>query len=182
MQSKLSPWHLASSLCCLVWLAVSASAQIQLDRPRNTEPLPTPYTVGLSRAQILETVRAVLKSCQLPFEENVSREVPLEDKLLTGYLYFAEGTTSRTDLAHYANLPAEDVRVWTGGRVRLEISALPLDAHRSQLQVTAFIEGRVAPVGAYARAEQWVKTTSNGRLEDEVLRGLAGKLLGLDLS
>ena len=43
------------------------------------------------------------------------------------------GADSRTDLAYYANLPADDVRAWTGGRARLEISALPLDARKQWL-------------------------------------------------
>lgn len=161
----------------------TAAAQIQLDRPKRSEPLPSPYIVGLPRETILDTARAVLKTCQIPFTEPAPRAPQsTAESVLTGPLYFAEGVNSRTDLGYYANLPADDVRIWTGGRVRLEISALPLDARRSQLQITAFIEGRVAPIGDYAKAEQWLTVNSNLRLEDEVLRGLAGKLLGLDLS
>jgi len=169
----------------LCWLSVTVSgaAQIQLDRPKQSEPLPSPYTVGLPRDTILDSVRDVLKSCQISFKQPPPR-APLatEVRIVTDYLYFAEGVNSRTDLGYYANLPADDVRIWTGGRARLEISALPLDARRSQLQITALLEGRVAPIGEYAKAERWVPVDSNLRLEDEVLRGLAGKLLGLDLS
>lgn len=169
-------------LLCVCGTSLTATAQLQLDRPKRAEPLPSPFTLGLPREQILETARLVLKRCDIAFEPQQRPILPLEDKLLTEQLYFAEGVNSRSDLGYYANLPAADVRVWTGGRVRLEISALPLDERRSQLQITARLQGRVAPIGEYARDEQWVDISSNGRLEDEVLRGLAGKMLGIDLS
>jgi hypothetical protein len=45
--------------------------------------------------------------------------------------------------------------------------------------VNTHIEGKVADVSS---GSQWVEAQSNGSLEDEVLRGLAGKILGIDLS
>jgi hypothetical protein len=45
--------------------------------------------------------------------------------------------------------------------------------------VTALIQGKIADP---LRSNQWIDGQSNGMLEDEVLRGLAGKILGIDLS
>lgn len=174
-------------LVCLCGLLATASdtarAQIELDKPKNTKPLPSPYTIAASREQIISTAREVLRACHIPFEDQSRREAPIEDKLVTDYLPYADGVTARTDLAHYATLPrGAETRAWTAGRVRLEIRALPLDDKRSQIVVEAFPQGRAAPVVGRDRDGQWVDLASNGRLEDEVVRGLAGRILGIDLS
>ena len=168
-------------IACLLACAVTATAQISFDKPENTKPLPMPYTLTASRDQILDTAREVLKQCRIPYEEKVKSILPVGDKLVTKPIVFAQGVNARTNLAHYSNPPANDVRAWTGGRVWLEIIALPLDEKRSQLQIVGHFQGRIAGIMQGGR-EEWVDSPSNGRLEDEVLRGLAGKLLGIDLS
>jgi hypothetical protein len=92
---------------------------------------------------------------------------------------FTRGVTVKADLEHLAKMPAGEIRNWQQGRWRLEISALPLDGKRSQISVIANIEGKLADASG---ANPWVEGQSNGTLEDEVLRGLAGKILGIDLS
>ena len=69
------------------------------------------------------------------------------------------------------------MRSWIQGRYYLEITALPLDEKRAQLQIITHIQGQVADVAG----NKWIATPTNGVLEDEVLRGLAGRILGLDL-
>ncbi len=171
------------SIWLFCWFTLPAQAQIEFDKSEAAKPLPTPYTIGVTRDRTLEIAREILNHCQIPFQDRSGRLIPNEDVLVTDYILFAEDkVTSRTDLAHYTKLPANDPRVWTGGRVRLEARALPLDESRSQIVIAARFQGRVAPIGAYSRNEEWVDCESNGRLEDEVLRGLAGKLLGIDLS
>ena len=82
-------------------------------------------------------------------------------------------------MEYLATFPAGDIRNWSQGRYVLEIIAVPVDQKRSQLQINATIQGRVAdPNGSL----KWVDGKSNGRLEDEVLRGMAGKTLGVDLT
>lgn len=182
---KLKVKRLTTGCFALLWLALmlsTARAQIEWDKPGNTKPLPTPYTIAASRPQIISTARDILKSCGISYQAQ-SRSDPLEDKLLTGWLKYADGVTSRTDLAHYANLPrAKDTRAWIAGRVRIAIRVLPLDEHRSQLVIEAFPQGRAAPIVGPDHTARWIDLESNGRLEDEVLRGLAGKILGIDLS
>jgi hypothetical protein len=87
--------------------------------------------------------------------------------------------TARADLEHLAKMPAGEVRNWQQGRWRLEVSALPLDEKRSQISVSAHIEGKVIDAAGGAK---WIEGQSKGSLEDEALRGLAGRILGIDMS
>lgn len=154
-----------------------ARAQIQFDRPKTEPRLENPYTIGVPREQILQTVREVFKTCAIELDDTQSK--PGEGKLVTKSVVFTRGVTAKADLEHLATIPAGEVRNWQQGRYNLEITALPLDGKRSQLMVNAHIQGKVADA---ASGSQWVDTQSNGLLEDEVLRGLAGKILGIDLS
>ncbi|MGE0102921.1 MAG: hypothetical protein AB7H86_09955 [Blastocatellales bacterium] len=158
-------------------LPAVASAQIQFDRPKTEQPLDNPYTMGVAREQIIETAKEVLKKCNIALDESKSRMT--EGRLITTPVVYTRGVTTRNDLEYLAVMPASDVRNWTQGRFWLEISALPLDQKRSQLFVAAHIQGRLPdPV----TGNTWIDGQSNGRLEDEVIRGLASKLLGIDLS
>jgi hypothetical protein len=159
------------SLC-----SIAASAQIQFDRPKTEPPLDNPYTMSVPREQIVQTVKDVLKTCAIVVDDQLSK--PNEGKIVTKPIIFSKGVTTRTDLEYLATFPASDVRNWLQGRYSLEITALPLDQKRSQLFISALIQGRVMD----GIESKWIDGQSNGRLEDEVLRGLAGKILGIDLS
>ena len=165
------------ALIAVLFLSITAQAQIQLDRPKIEPPLDNPYTMSVPREQILDTSRDVIKTCKIELDEKLSK--PNEGKLVTKPVIFTKGVTTQTDLEYLATMPASDVRNWLQGRFYLEISALPLDQKRSQLFVSAHIQGRLAdPLDS----NKWIEGQSNGRLEDEVLRGLASKILGVDLS
>lgn len=161
----------------VLFLSNVAHAQIQFDRPKTEPPLDNPYTMNVPREQILQTVREVLKTCSVQLDEELSK--PNEGKLVTKPVMFTRGVTTQNDLEYLATMPASDVRNWLQGRYYLEISSLPLDQKRSQLLITAHIEGRLADV---LDNNKWIEGQSNGRLEDEILRGLASKILGVDLS
>ncbi|MCI0336442.1 MAG: hypothetical protein L0226_02610 [Acidobacteria bacterium] len=173
--SRLDLFFLA--LLSVTCMSVVAQAQIQFDRPKTEPPLDNPYTLNVPREQILEGVREVLRTCEIKIDEVLSK--PREGKLVTLPVVFTKGVTTRTDLEYLATLPADEVRNWTQGRFVLEISVTPVDQKRSQLFVYARIEGRVADA---FEGNKWVAAQSNGRLEDEVIRGMAGKILGIDLS
>lgn len=172
---KLKPGSFYLALACLFCWTVAAHAQIQFDRPKTEPPLPNPYTINVPRDQIIKTVSEVLKTCSIAMNDEMSK--PTEGKFVTKYFVFTKGVTARNDLAHYSNLPTNDVRSWTQGRYYLEIIALPLDEKRSQLQVVTHLQGQIADVVG----NKWIDTPSNGTIEDEVLRGLGGRILGLDL-
>lgn len=157
--------------------AITAQAQLTFDRPKTEPPLDNPYNISLPREKILEGVRDVLKTCNLQIDETLSK--PAEGKIVLKPVVFTKGVTTKSDLEYLATLPAGDVRNWIQGRASLEITALPLDQKTSQLLVSANIQGRIADA---LNPNKWIDCTSNGRMEDDVLRGLAGKILGIDLS
>ena len=158
-------------------MSIASQAQIQIDRPKPEPPLDNPYTINLPREPILDNVREIFKTCEIKLDEVASR--PREGKLVTMPVVFTKGITTRTDLEYLATLPADEVRNWTAGRYVLEVSVTPIDQKRSQLFVGARIDGRVADA---FEGNKWVTGLSNGRLEDEVIRGIVGKTLGIDLS
>lgn len=161
----------------VVFSTITAYAQLTFDRPKTEPPLDNPYTISLPREKILEGVKEVLKTCSIPIDDNLSK--PSEGKIVTKPVSFSKGVTTKSDLEYLSTLPAGDVRNWVQGRYSLEITALPLDQTRSQLLVGANIQGRISDV---LNPNKWIDCQSNGRLEDEVLRGMAGKILGIDLS
>ena len=173
-------FRLTFSLLAVVWVAfaaLTASAQLTFDKPKTEPPLPNPYTMSVKREQILEAARDVLKACAIPMDEDLSR--PAEGKLVTKAVVYSRGITVRNDLEYLATLPAGDVRNWSQARYVLEIIAVPVDQKRSQLQVNVSLQGRAADANGTLK---WIEGKSNGRLEDEVIRGMAGKALGIDLT
>ncbi len=170
-----------SCICLLLFLiaccSFDARAQIQLDRPKAEPRLDNPYIINASREEVLRIVREVLKGCAIEVDDTLSK--PSEGKIVTKSVVFTRGVTAKADLEHIAAMPAGEVRDWSQGRWWLEITAIPLDEKRSQLSVSANIEGKVADAYGGAR---WIAGQSNGSLEDEALRGLAGRILGIDLS
>jgi hypothetical protein len=176
----MSKFRLSVFALPLILVALSASdafAQLTFDKPKAEPPLPNPYTMSVKREQILEAAREVLKSCSIALDEDLSRTP--EGKLVTKPVVYSRGITVKNDLEYLATFPAGDIRNWSQARFVLEIVAVPVDQKSSQLQINALIQGRVVePNGSL----KWIEGKSNGRLEDEVLRGMAGKTLGIDLT
>jgi hypothetical protein len=175
MNLKMS--HVCLSLLFIVFCSFDALAQLQLDRPKTDKPLDNPYIINAPREQILQTVREVLKNCAIQIDDTLSK--PAEGKIVTTSVVFTRGVTAKADLEHLAKMPAGEVRNWQQGRWSLEITSLPLDEKRSQLSVRAHIEGKIIDAAGGAK---WIEGQSNGAVEDEALRGLAGRILGIDLS
>jgi len=175
MNLKMS--YVCLSLLFIAFCSFDAAAQIQLDRPKTEKQLDNPYVIYAPREQILQTVREVFKACAIQVDDTLSK--PSEGKIVTKSVVFTRGVTAKADLEHLARMPAGEVRNWQQGRFSLEVSALPLDEKRSQLSVSARIEGKIIDAAGGA---QWIEGQSNGLLEDETLRGLAGRILGIDMS
>ncbi len=174
--------NLKMSYICLLLLFIAccsfnARAQIQLDRPKTEPPLDNPYIINAPREQILQTVREVLKTCAIQIDDTLSK--PSEGKIVTKSIVFTRGVTSKADLEHLAG--CRRAKSATGDRAAGVWRSAPSRStrKRSQLSVTAHIEGKVADASG---ATIWIVGQSNGALEDEALRGLAGRILGIDLS
>jgi len=167
---------LGVALFILVTCSTNALAQLTFDHSKTEPNLTNPYTLGAKREDVMKTAREIFKACAFPIDEAASNAS--EGKLLTVPVVYTRGVTARTDLEHLAEMPASKVRNWVQGRFMLEIFSIPIDATRTQLSVTAKISGRVGD----AVKETWVDGASNGNLEDEVIRGIAGQVLGIDLA
>jgi hypothetical protein len=168
--------RLISSLLFTVCVAPAVWAQIEFDKPKVEGPLPNPYTLAAKREDIMKAARDLMKACLIPIDETNSKDDT--GKLLTKSVVYTRGVTANSDLEHLANMGASDVRNFLQGRYALEITSLPVDQAKAQIQIAARIQGRLAG----RMGEVWVDGISNGQLEDEVLRGLAGRILGIDLS
>jgi len=159
----------------LLLTGAAAQAQIIFDRPKTEPPLDNPYTLNVPRAEVIKGLREVLQTCATQINQQSSK--PEDGQFVTQPVVFSKGVNTRTDIEHVATLLASDVHNWLRGRYYLEIRALPLDEKRSQLTIVAHIQGQLADV----TGAKWVDLQSNGMLEDEALRGLASKVLGVEM-
>jgi hypothetical protein len=160
----------------LVLVSSATLSQINFGKPKDTPPLDNPYTVNVSREEITKQIQEVLQTCNIEIDKQKTNVE--KGRFVTTPWLFTRGVNTKTDLLNVSNLPAADARNWLKGRYTLEINILPLDDKRSQLQVITYIQGQMADVVG----TKWVESPSNGKIEDDTLRGLAGKILGLDLS
>ncbi len=174
---KIKSTSFVLALLALVLGSNVARAQFTFDKPKAEPPLPNPYTMSMLREPILDAAREVLKACAIPIDQDLSKAN--EGKIVTKPVVYSRGVTVRNDLEYLAEMPASAVRNWSQARYALEIVALPVDQKKSQLQVNAIIQGRAVDANG---TPKWVDGKSNGRLEDEFIRGLAGKILGIDLT
>lgn len=165
-----------AAIALLLFSATAVQAQISLGKPKEVPPIENPYTVNLPREQITSELQAILQTCNIEMD-NEKTKVD-RGRFVTKSWLFTRGVNTKSDLQNVSHLPAADARNWLRGRYALEINILPLDEKRSQLQVIAYIQGQMADMAG----SKWVESPSNGNIEDDALRGLAGKLLGLDLS
>ena len=173
---KFSYRSIGMTFFLLAVASTTALAQLTFDKPKGEPNLSNPYTMGSKREDVMKTALEIFKTCGFPIDEantNVK-----EGKITTKFVIYTRGVTARTDLEHLAEMPASRVRNWVQGRFALEVMSLPIDPLRTQLQVMARIQGRVGD----AIEETWLEGNTNGNLEDEVIRGIAGQALGIDLA
>lgn len=171
----MKPRLIAIAIVFTFVFVAAAHAQIVFDRPKEKLPLDNPYTINVPREQIAREIQEVLQSCKITLDTEKTKVE--KGRYVTKPWVFTQGLNVRTDLEHVARLPAGEARSWLKGRYTLEINILPLDEKRSQLQIIAYIQGQIADMAG----TKWIDSPSNGSLEDEVMRGLAGKIIGLDL-
>jgi hypothetical protein len=167
---------IVSAFALLVLVSTATQSQINFGKPKDTPPLENPYTVNVPREEITKQIQEVLQICNVEIDKQKTNVE--KGRFVTMPWQFTRGVNTKTDLLNVSNLPAADARNWLKGRYTLEINILPLDEKRSQLQVIAYIQGQMADVVG----TKWIDSPSNGKIEDDTLRGLAGKILGLDLS
>ncbi len=167
---------IAPAFALIVLFSTVMQAQINFGKPKDTPPLDNPYTVNVPRDEIAKQIQEVFQTCNIEIDKEKTKVE--KGRFVTTSWLFTRGVNTKTDLQNVSNLPAADARNWLKGRYTLEINILPLDEKRSQLQVITYIQGQIADVAG----TKWIDSPSNGSIEDETIRGLAGRILGLDLS
>jgi len=154
----------------------SATGQIQLDRPKAPKPLPNPSILGAGRDDVKAVVKQMLETREIPLDKEDCNSKSGDCTLVSKPVIFIKGITTRSQLEHYCNAPAAQVRNWSRGRYVLRIEISPASPKTSQVGVYAKFEG-FSDTGA---GSEWVSLTSKGVLEDTIMRCIEERVRGGD--
>ena len=119
----------------------------------------------------------MLETREIPLDKEDCNAITGECTLISKPVIFIKGIQTKSQLEHYAEVPAADVRNWVSGRYVLRIQISPASPKTSQVAVYTRFEGRTTDG---AMGSQWVPLTSKGELEDKILRCIQDRVLGGD--
>jgi hypothetical protein len=176
MKSRASNFLHFQFLCALLVLlaAASAAGQIQLSKPKSEKPLPNPFIIPAARDEVMTAIKQMLETREIPLDKEDCNASTGECTLISKHVVFIKGITTKSQLEHYSTVPAADLRNWTRGRYVLRIQISPASQKSSQVGVYARFEGMTDNgIGS-----EWVLLTSNGELEDGILRCIQDRVLG----
>ncbi len=160
---------------CAATLAV---AQIQWDRPKSAQRLPNPMILSAPRDELLTLAKQVLETREIPIEREDCNSNNGECTLISKPIIFIKGIQTRSQLEHYAEVPAAKVRSWSKGRYVLRIQISPASPSSAQVGVYAKFEGMSESLGL----SEWVPMLSKGEMENLLLLCLQNRLQGGDCS
>jgi hypothetical protein len=132
-----------------------------------------PYAFSGRKDVIVQAVQDVLVQRKLVLDDAASR---LGDGVLISQPFtFSKGAVvTQGELGRYSDLPDTSSRSWTRGRYTLIVEVQPLDGVRTNVSVSARIEGRTDNI----TGAEWVTLHSNGTVEDEFLAALIARITG----
>jgi hypothetical protein len=166
---------LAFGLGLIILAASAAKGQLQLSKPKAEKPLPNPYIIGATRDDVLAAVKQMLETREIPIDKEDCNQQTGECVVLSKSVIFIKGVvTTKSQLQHYCEVPAADVREWTSGRYVLRIQVSPADLKTCQVGVYAKFDGKVEG----AIGGEWVPLASKGELEDKMLRCIEERVHG----
>lgn len=176
MSSRVISFLHKQVLCALIIFlaATSAAGQIQLSKPKTEKPLPNPSIIQAARDEVLIAIKQMLETREIPLDKEDCNAITGECTLISKPVVFIKGITTKSQLEHYSTVPAADLRNWTRGRYVLRIQISPASQKSSQVGVYARFEGMSDNV----IGSEWVQLTSNGELEDRMLRCIQDRVLG----
>ena len=162
----------------LVMLVVVSgmSGQIQLSKPKAEPSLPNPSIVGAPRDEILTATKQMLETREIPLDKEDCSQTTGECTLISKPVIFTRGITAKSQLQHYCEVQAADVRNWVKGRYVLRIQIAPASPHTSLVGVYARFEGMTDGLSG----SEWVTLSSRGELEDKLLKCLRDRVRGID--
>ncbi|HMO80235.1 MAG TPA: hypothetical protein PKD24_05545 [Pyrinomonadaceae bacterium] len=142
-------------------------------KTRTRERLPNPYILNGRRDTLVEIVQEVLREKRLVLDEASSR---LSDGLIvTQPFQVGRGPVIATaELRRYGVLEFADT-AWSRGQYSLIIEIQPIDGIRSNVSVTAKVEGR----SGQGLMTEWVTVPSSGLAEEEFLVKLVEMVTGI---
>lgn len=157
-------------------IAFTISAQIQLGKTKPEPFLPNPYMIGAPRDEVLTATKQMFEAREVPLDKEDCNQLTGECTLISKPYIFIKGTMTRSQLEHYCEVPAANVRNWTKGRYVLRIQIAPTSPRNSQVGVYCKFEG----MADNFTGNEWVPLTSKGELEDKFLRCIEARIHGDD--
>jgi hypothetical protein len=164
------------ALLALLLTGMTVAAQIQFDRPKAAKPLPNPSIIGATRDEVLSVTKQMLETREIPLDKEDCSNTTGECTVLTKPVVFIKGIAAKSQLEHYCEMPAVEVRNWARGRYVLRFQITPATPKTSQVGVYAKFEGMQNAV----TGSEWVPLTSKGGLEDQMLRCIQDRIQGGD--
>ena len=164
-------------LCLLLAVSATAVAQIQFDRPKTQPPLPNPSMIAATRDELIAVTKQMFEARELPLDKEDCNQVSGECVIIGKPLIFIKGITTRSQLEHYCEVPASNVKNWVRGRYTLRIQINPASPKTSQVGVYATFEGMT---DGFSGNNEWIPLRSKGELEDKFLRCIQDRASGGD--
>lgn len=180
MSDRASAFHCARILIAIVvmfFATTAADGQLEFKRPKTEKPLPNPFIMSAARDEVLTVTKQMLETREIPLDKEDCNALTGECTLISKPVIFIKGIQTKSQLEHYSEVPAADVRNWVSGRYVLRIQISPASPKTSQVAVYTKFEGRTTDG---AMGSQWVPLTSKGELEDKILRCIQDRVLGGD--
>jgi hypothetical protein len=118
----------------------------------------------------------MLETREIPLDKEDCSQTTGECTLISKSVIFTRGITARSQLQHYCDVPAAEVRNWGKGRFVLRIQISPASPHTSMVGVYARFEGMTDGLSG----SEWVALSSKGELEDKLLKCLRDRIRGID--
>jgi hypothetical protein len=118
----------------------------------------------------------MLETREVPLDREECNQQSGECTLISKQVVFIKGITTKSQLRHYCEIPAADVRDWSKGRYVLRIQISPATPATAQVGISARFDGMTTGVVA----DEWVPLASKGELEDKLLRCLDQRVKGVE--
>lgn len=165
------------ALCALLTFALTAVAQIQFDRPKGQEKLPNPSMIAATRDELVTVTKQMFEAREVPLDKEDCNALTGECTIQSKQVVFVRGTTTRSQLEHYAEVPASNLKNWGRGRYTLRILITPASPKTTQVSVNATFEGMT---DGFSGTNEWLRLASKGELEDKFLRCIQDRASGGD--
>lgn len=163
-------------LIALLMITLTAAAQIEFSKPKPAKPLPNPSIINASRDDVMSITKQMMETREIPLDKEDCNGTTGECTLLSKPVVFTKGIPAKSQLEHFCEMPAVEVRSWSRGRYVIRFQITPATTKTSQVGAYAKFEGMLNNVGG----GEWVPLTSKGELEDLMLRCIQDRVQGGD--